>query len=91
MIFFIQDELGLNTSHETSYETVNGELFKVNNDYFTTQGHDLEDMIKEKWPQLKAIAKKQDNLLKNYVLDRIIDAYPQYLSKDFVDLFSRIK
>lgn len=91
MICYIQDQLGLNTSTDTTYQTVNGKEFKVNSDYFTIQGHELEDKIKDKWPQLKSIAKNQDNLLKNYVLDRIADAYPQFLSMDFVDLFKRIK
>lgn len=91
LIRFIQDELELNTGADVFYQTVGGEVFSVNSDYFTIQGHELEDRIKNKWPQLKAIAKNQDNYLKNHILDRIVDSYPHYLSSDFIDLFRKIK
>lgn len=91
MINNIQDQLGLNTKDNVLCKVINGEVFEVNSDYLTIQGHELENKIKDQWPRLKSIAKNQDNLLKNYVLDRIIDAYPQFLSQDFIDLFKAIE
>lgn len=91
MIDYVASQLSMTSTTMVDYDVQCGKSFHVPEDYFTTQGHELEDRIKNKWPALKAIAKNKDNLLKNFVLDRIADAYPQFISVDFIELFSKIK
>lgn len=91
MIDYVAAQLSMSSSNMIDYTVQGKKTFHVPEDYFTTQGHDLEDRIKNRWPSLKAIAKNKENLLKNYILDRIADAYPQYLSSDFIALFNKIK
>lgn len=91
MIDYVALQLSMTSTTKVDFTTQNGKNFHVPEDYFTTQGHELETRIKDKWPALKAIAKNKDNLLKNHVLDRVADAFPQFLSIDFIDLFRKIK
>lgn len=91
MIDYVASQLSFTSATKVEYTTQSGKTFHVPEDYFTIQGHELEDRIKDKWPTLKGIAKSKDNLLKNHVLDRIADAFPQYLSADIVELFNMIR
>ena len=50
----------------------------------------LEAKIKDTWKPLNKIAHGGDNVLKNYVLDKVWSDYPGYISTDFIDLFGRI-
>lgn len=66
MIDYMASQLSM-TSVTLIENTVQcGKTVHVSEDYFTVQGHELEDRIKNKWPPLKAIAKTKDNLRKNY-------------------------
>lgn len=92
VINFISDELGFNKNQTEKYHTINGRTFIVANEYFKIQGHELESKIMQKWPQLNAIkkGKNDESLLKLYILDYVINEYPEYISSDFIDTFRRI-
>lgn len=90
MIDYIITELGLSTGGTVDYAVLSGKVFKATQAYFMYNGHDLESMIKDKWKQLNGLARGGDNMLKNYMLDRVCREYPEFLSQDFVDLFMKI-
>lgn len=91
-INYVVKELGLDSEPEVEYTIQNGEKFKVSSSYFHKKGHSLEDLIKNKWKKLLSISKSGgDNKLKNYVIQNIIDEYPQYLSQDFVNIMNKVK
>lgn len=91
LINYILTELGLSSSNILEYNVQGGYKFEATNEYFSIQGHLLEDKIKNKWHKLYSIANGGDNKLKNYVLDTVCKDYPQFLSVDFIELFERIK
>lgn len=45
-----------------------------------------------KWPQLNSVkrGKNDENILKNYMLDNVISEYPEFLSNEFIETFSKI-
>lgn len=93
-IYYVANELNLNSEPEVEYTTQSGEKYKVSASYFHLKGHVLEDEIKKKWKQLISISKQDgggDNKLKNFVIQNIIEEYPQYLSQDFVDIMAKVK
>ena len=90
IISYVTRKLGLNDGNSEEVEVQNGEKYCMPSAYLHMKGHDLEDKIKEKWPVLKGIAKNQDNLLKEYIIKNVINDSPQYISKDFSDLFDKI-
>lgn len=91
MIDHIIKDLNLDSGERVSYTVQSGKQFMATKEYFLHQGHDLEAKIKNKWPQLNKIAQKGDNVLKNYMLDRVWSDYPEYISTDFIDLFKKIQ
>lgn len=91
MIDHIIKDLSLDLGERVSYTVQSGKQFMATKAYFLHQGHELEAKIKNQWPQLNRIAQKGDNVLKNYMLDRVWSDYPEYISTDFVDLFKKIQ
>ena len=90
MIDQVLKDLSLDTGEKVSYTVQSGKQFSATKDYFLHQGHELETKIKIKWPQLNKIAPKGDNVLKNYMIDRVWSDYPEFISTDFIDLFKKI-
>ena len=90
MIDYVISELGFSTGNTVDYTVQSGKVFKATQEYFMCNGHDLETKIKDKWKPLNGIAHGGDNILKNYMLDKVCKEYPEYISMDFVDLFSSI-
>lgn len=92
IINYISIELELNKGEEVSYQTIGGKTFVISDDYFKIQGHLLESKIMNKWPRLNSIksGKHDENIMKTYVLDKVIMEYPEYISADFIDTFNRI-
>lgn len=91
LIDYITVTLDLSLADRMEYNTIGGGNFLIAKSYCTIQGHELESKIKDKWPQLNAIAcKGGDNKLKNYILDTVANDYSDYISTDFVELFNRI-
>lgn len=92
-IYYVANELKLNSEPDVEYCTQNGEKYKVSGSYFHLKGHTVEDKIKQRWNKLIAISRQNgggDNKLKNYVLQHIIEEYPQYLSQDFVEIMNKV-
>lgn len=91
-IEYISSELRLDKGEKISYQTINGKTFFVADDYFKIQGHLLESKIMEKWPMLNSIkrGKNDESILKTYMLDNIVQEYPEYISTDFIDTFNKI-
>jgi len=57
--------------------------------YLLMKGHDLEEQIKEAFPELKRFKKEGD--LKLSIVQKVIDDLPSLLSKDFVALFKELQ
>lgn len=91
-IEYISSELGLDTGAKVTYSTIGGHTLEIYEGYFRIQGHELEEKIMKKWPQLNSIkrGKNDDSILKIYMLEKVIAEYPEYLSADFIDTFSKI-
>lgn len=91
IINYVTKKLELFSMNVCDYATQGGKTYKITKDYCTIQGHELENKILDTWPQLRAIAKGGgDNKLKNHVLDTVYKDYPEFISLDFVELFSKI-
>ena len=90
MIDYVINKLGLASRNRVKYKVQSGKEFDATSDYFMFRGHDLEDKIKNTWPQLNMLARGGDNALKNYVLDHVWRDYSEYVSYDFIDLFMKI-
>lgn len=77
---FIQDE-------ECQYTVVGGWTFSVKKEYFTIQGHALEDKIVNRWVKLNSVkrGRQEENVFKDYVIENIISEYPEFLSEDLVE------
>lgn len=94
IIYFVEQKLDFEITNDQSvlYELINGQQYSVNKGFFVMQGHDLESRIISKWPELQKITKGHngDNLLKNHIIDTVINDYPHYISKDIKILFDAI-
>lgn len=91
IINYVTKKLELFSMNVCDYATQGGKSYKITKDYCTIQGHELENNILDTWPQLRAIAKGGgDNKLKNHVLDTVYKDYPEFISLDFIELFSKI-
>ena len=91
IINYVTKKLELFSMNVCDYATQGGKSYKITRDYCTIQGHELEHKILNTWPQLRAIAKGGgDNKLKNHVLDTVYKDYPEFISLDFIELFSKI-
>ena len=85
--------LGFTSGEDTSYTVVCGKSFRVKKEYFTKQGHELEDLIIKTWPKLYSVKKgrTEENVFKEYVIDFIIEEYPEFLSIDFLNTLRKLK
>ena len=81
------EKLGFTQDEECQYTIVGGQTFSVKKEYFTTQGHTLEDRIINRWVKLNNVkrGRQEENIFKNYVIDNIISEYPEFLSVDLVE------
>lgn len=91
MADYVISKLELSSSNKVRYRVQSGKEFMATQEYFMIKGHDLESKIKDTWKPLNKIAHGGDNVLKNYVLDKVWSDYSGYVSMDFIDLFSRIQ
>ena len=84
-------ELGYSNELVT-YTTISGKNFKISKDWIEKPGHNIETDIRNKWLKLGQITRGNagDNALKKAVIDKVISDYPEYLSKDFIDLFNSL-
>ncbi len=90
LIDYVIDKLELSSTNQIEYNVVSGKMFTATKEYFMLKGHDLEEKIKNTWPQLERIASRGESCLKNYILEKVYYDYPAYISIDFVHLFNKI-
>lgn len=76
---------------ETAITTqlINGKQIAVPSWYLRFQGHELESLIKRKFPELNQY--RVEGELKKKIIDTVVDDLPPILSTDFVDLFRSIQ
>ncbi len=92
MIDYVASSLGFNDANKTSYDVLKPDTFEVASEWFTIQGHDLEDKITQKWAKLYGIKHGHgDDYLKNYVLDNVIVEFPQFIAREIKELFERFE
>lgn len=90
MIDYVALSLGLDDTNKTSYDVLKPETFEVASEWFTIQGHDLEEKITQKWAKLYGIKHGHgDDYLKNYVLDNVTVEFPQFIAQEIKELFER--
>ena len=90
MISYVSSSLGFSDAGISSYNVLVPDTFEVSSSYFSTQGHELEAKIIQKWPQFNGIkARHGDDYLKNYMLDNVIMEYPQYIANELKELFEQ--
>lgn len=92
LIDYIVSELDLFSDDKIICKTQNGYEYLLSRNYLMIQGHELESKIMNKWPALNSIKRgqQQENVMKNFILDRIISEYPEYISMDFISTFDKI-
>lgn len=90
MIDFVISTLGLSSGNSVDYWVQSGKQYKATQEYFMMRGHDLEAKIKDTWKPLNKLAQGGDNVLKNHMLTHIWSNYPEFVSTDFIELFSKI-
>ena len=91
LITWVYTELGYSNELVT-YTTISGKNFKISKDWIEKPGHNIETDIRNKWLKLGQITRGNagDNALKKVVIYKVISDYPEYLSKDFIDLFNSL-
>ena len=92
LIDYILVQLDLFSSNKVICQTHKGQEYQLSKEYLEINGHDLEKRIMNKWPALNKVkgGKQQENIMKNFVLDRVISEYPEFLSIDFVNTLNKI-
>lgn len=85
------EKLGFTQNEECEYSIVGGQTFSVKKEYFTIQGHALEEMIINRWVKLNSVkrGRQEENIFKEYVIDNIISEYPEFLSVDLVETLTK--
>lgn len=78
------DKLGFDNSQVVEIEYVNGYKIKVSKEMMEYNGHNLEQLYKDKFGEL--IPKK----LKNEIVKKVINEYSKFCPIDFVEVFNRI-
>lgn len=92
MIDYVASSLGFNDANKTSYNVLEPDTFEVASEWFTIQGHDLEDKITQKWGKLYGIKHGYgDDYLKNYVLDNVTVEFPQFIAQEVKELFEKFE
>ena len=66
---------------------------QIRKEILTIQGHKLEEMCKETWPQLKSVRNNNngDSALKKDIIDNVINDFPDFVSQDLVDTLNQLE
>lgn len=91
----IQDKINFGSEcDKLSISTlVNGSCINIKDDVFNIQGHKLEELCKETWPQLRSVRVNNDgdSALKKDIINTVINDFPELLSQDLIDTFNEFK
>lgn len=92
LIDYITLQLNLFSENKVNCNTQRGHEYQLSKEYLAINGHDLESKIMNRWPALNKLkgGNQQENIMKNFILDRIISEYPEFLSVDFVNTLNKI-
>ncbi len=77
----------IDISNKINISYANGIEISISAEYLGYQGHQLEDTIKDVYPQLKAYHNSND--LKQALI-KVLSIYPQFTPMCFVDVFQKI-
>ncbi|MCA8164319.1 ATP-dependent nuclease [Burkholderia cepacia] len=77
------------STDEIECRYVGGNLIRIPRWYMTTQGHELENLLKTRFPNLKQFHREGD--LKRAVLSKVIDDLPSFIPDCILDIFSLIQ
>lgn len=74
-------------------QLIGGEIISIRGEFFQKNGHDLEERIKQIWPQLKGVKSNNsgDSALKMDLIGTVIKSFPELVSKDIVETFKQFK
>lgn len=91
-IYYLMTNIDIDQKEMARYETINHSIYNVPSQWFSIKGHDLEELIVNKIPEINRIkkGKTEDNILKNYIIDTVVNDFPEHLSLDITHLFSKI-
>ena len=72
---------------------INGERLVIRKEIAMTQGHKLEDMYKNQWPELNSVRNQNygDSALKRDIINTVINDFPGLLSKDIAETLRAFK
>ena len=70
-------------------ELVNGKMIQLGSKYCHFKGHELENLIKEKFKKLNSF--NNDGSLIKGIIDRVIKIYPEFLPKSSLDILKNIQ
>jgi ABC-type cobalamin/Fe3+-siderophores transport system ATPase subunit len=70
-------------------EYVGGRKVNLPTRFFTIQGHELEDIVKEIFPQLKRY--RREGELKSEIINKVIDDIPDFIPKEILSVLSEIQ
>jgi len=87
----VKDKLQPTSETKISTQLINGHEIKIPDWYLHHQGHNLENLILEVFPQLNAIKKKKEEALKLAILEKVVDDLPELLPIDLVELFRKVQ
>jgi len=92
LIDAVETSLGF-TGDNVQYTVLNKMQFTSRLRHFEIPGHDLEELLLKTWPGLNAVKRGRsgDNVFKDYMIDNIVSDFPEFISKDFMELFGKIK
>ena len=92
LIDYITSELDLTSGDKITCKSQNDYEYQLNKEYLMFNGHDLESKIINTWPALNKVkgGKQQENIMKKFILNRIISEYPEFISIDFISTFNKI-
>ncbi|PKO97405.1 MAG: AAA family ATPase [Bacteroidetes bacterium HGW-Bacteroidetes-7] len=82
-------DLNLNTGNNLQYSTINNWNLIINESFLKHQGHDLETLYKSKYPFLN-IYQREDSLKKD-IINKVINDFPDFTSKDLLETMLKIK
>lgn len=87
----VKDKLQPTSETKISTQLINGYEIKIPDWYLHHQGHNLENLILEVFPQLNAIKKNREEALKLAILEKVVDDLPELLPIDLVELFRKVQ
>jgi hypothetical protein len=95
IIDFISKKLGFSTDNQIGYAIIKEDWkLKCSKSLFTTQGHELEDLHKNKFPyELKKYSddKQIEKNLKLKIINSVIKSYPKFAPKSLLDTLKKLK